>query len=162
MISFYENDKRFNFRVGCFIYDKSFKYLLIHKKRDNDFWMLPGGRVELFESTDEAISREIYEELGITVNNPRLVLINEIFYVHNGLKNHELSFDFEFVLDRCITKEQEFSGIEGDFMVFKWIDVNNVCMYKFFNDNEKDYILNNTCLDVTYTDKVIKKKIIGR
>lgn len=39
-------------------------YLLIRGKQD--YWNLPGGKVETGESYEEAARREVYEEIGIT------------------------------------------------------------------------------------------------
>ena len=41
------------------------KYLLL--KNDRNEWELPGGRIELGETPEECVQREIFEEVGIAV-----------------------------------------------------------------------------------------------
>ena len=41
--------------------------LLVVRVRDNDRWYLPGGKIEAGESVEEALCRELDEELSITV-----------------------------------------------------------------------------------------------
>lgn len=45
--------------------------LLLEKRRDCDLWGLVGGGVKKQESTLDAITREIHEELGIRVSKDR-------------------------------------------------------------------------------------------
>ena len=52
--------------VGCFLeYDNEF--VLVHRlthKPDGSTWGLPGGKVEIHESDEDAILRELHEETG--------------------------------------------------------------------------------------------------
>ena len=48
------------------------RYLLF-KRRDSKLYALPGGHVEEGETPLDAVIREIYEELGITIPNVKLV-----------------------------------------------------------------------------------------
>lgn len=41
--------------------------VLLHRRRDNELWALPGGAIELGESVAEAIMREVREETGYDV-----------------------------------------------------------------------------------------------
>lgn len=63
MITFERDHNKFNFRVaGIAIHNNR---ILLHTTEKDDFWNLPGGRVEFNESTDQTIIREIKEELDI-------------------------------------------------------------------------------------------------
>jgi 8-oxo-dGTP diphosphatase len=48
------------------------RYLLF-KRRDSNLYALPGGHVEEGETPLDAVIREIYEELNITIPNVKLV-----------------------------------------------------------------------------------------
>lgn len=41
--------------------------LLLEKRRDSDTWGLVGGGVKNYETPQQAIAREVYEELGIRI-----------------------------------------------------------------------------------------------
>lgn len=58
--------------VLCLIHDKD-RYLLQDRvKKDWSGYTLPGGHVEAGESIVDAVVREVQEETGLTVLNPRL------------------------------------------------------------------------------------------
>lgn len=45
--------------------------LLLEKRRDSDIWGLVGGGVKKYETEEQAMSREVYEELGIRIPKER-------------------------------------------------------------------------------------------
>jgi 8-oxo-dGTP pyrophosphatase MutT (NUDIX family) len=55
---------------------------------------LPGGRVELQETVEEAMARELREELGVPVQIERLLWIVENFFIAGTRQVHELGFYF--------------------------------------------------------------------
>ena len=57
-------NNRFNARVSSIIYNKDKTKILLFKMKDRDFYMLPGGRIEMNEDSLSAVKREISEELG--------------------------------------------------------------------------------------------------
>ncbi|MBQ8574583.1 MAG: NUDIX domain-containing protein [Clostridia bacterium] len=48
------------------------KGLLLEKRTDTGEWCTPGGAIELGESLEEALRREIKEETNLDFNNPKL------------------------------------------------------------------------------------------
>ncbi len=57
--------------VTCIIYDKE-KGILFEKRADNGMWCVPGGAIELGESLEQALAREVKEETSLDISNPKL------------------------------------------------------------------------------------------
>ncbi len=47
--------------------------VLLHRRSDNGFWGLPGGGVEVGESIEQGVVREVLEETGLHVRVKRFV-----------------------------------------------------------------------------------------
>ena len=116
----------FKFRVAGVLRLKD-KYLFV-KMNENDFYCLPGGHVELGESTETAVLREMEEELGFKVKISKLLGETQNFYIGKDQKIwHELGFYYEVeaINESDVTKE-DYERIENDkgFMQqlkFKWL-----------------------------------------
>ncbi|WP_376796873.1 NUDIX domain-containing protein [Thermogemmatispora sp.] len=67
-----ESLARFRVAVFALIFDDEGRILLVHRN-DIDWWNLPGGGMELGETVDEAVRREVREETGLEVVVERLV-----------------------------------------------------------------------------------------
>lgn len=72
--------------------------VLIHRMEHDDFWSLPGGRVEFGEPAAAALARELHEELGVEAGVGRLLWLAENFFALGGHRYHELSFYFDVAL----------------------------------------------------------------
>ncbi|MFH0975485.1 MAG: NUDIX hydrolase [Spirochaetota bacterium] len=66
-------------RVAAVIIENSEILLIAHRKEDSVYWMLPGGGVNPGESLEEALIREIKEELNI------IVKVNDIALVYDSI-----------------------------------------------------------------------------
>ena len=65
------NSARFRVAVSALLFDEH-RVLLAHR-RDIDWWNLPGGGMELGETVEEAVKREVLEETGLDVEVEQLV-----------------------------------------------------------------------------------------
>lgn len=129
MISFKEENNKFNFRVGAIILSRDRKKVLLHTIKGYDFYLLPGGRVEMNEDSTSAIKRELKEELGLENIEPTLRLYLEDFFKFNGVSYHEFSINFLVLLDEknaFLENWDEFLGVEGEKYIFKWVDVDKI------------------------------------
>lgn len=80
--------------VGIILRDSN----VLISKRDKDshqggFWEFPGGKKENNESIEEALSRELKEELGILIANPVFIFSNLHNYTDKKVKLYFFSID---------------------------------------------------------------------
>ena len=61
----------------------------------NQRYVIPvGGGIEFFESAKDAAVREVFEEIGVRVKNPRLLGISENMFTFDGQPGHEIVLVF--------------------------------------------------------------------
>lgn len=98
--------------------------LLLHRAQGDDFWALPGGRVEAGEAAVSAVVREVHEELGVAVAAGPLRFIVENFFAHAGEPFHEIGFYFTAHLGadgEVLRGPGPFAGVEhGQALEFRW------------------------------------------
>src|SRR6478609_1610507 len=62
-----ETPPRHSVSVAAAIFDESGENVLLIKRRDNGEWQPPGGVLELNETIEDGLRREILEETGLEV-----------------------------------------------------------------------------------------------
>lgn len=134
----------FKFRVVGLL--KRGDKFLVQKIADNTFFCLPGGHVELGETTDEAIVREMSEELNFDVNVDRLIMVLEnIFKTKGGKPFNELGYYYLLSSDNAPDKDWERVEIdkgEPKKLVFKWVTEKELVELDFRPSLLKKYITN--------------------
>lgn len=130
MICFDRGNSRFNFRSVAVIIHHA--HILIHQAVGDDFWALPGGRVELLETSDDTIGREMLEELGVRTQVQRQLWQVENFFEYEGRHYHELGHYFlvSLIDPPVIKSEIDFRGIEASIdLVFRWVPLSLIKGY---------------------------------
>jgi ADP-ribose pyrophosphatase YjhB (NUDIX family) len=92
MICFDAGPWRFHLRAAAIIRDG--ERVLLHRVGDDPFWALPGGRVEIGETAEAAVRREMQEELGTEVRIDRLETIVENLFSYRGRPQHGVELHF--------------------------------------------------------------------
>jgi 8-oxo-dGTP pyrophosphatase MutT (NUDIX family) len=97
MVTFDVQGDRFVYRVaGVAVIDGR---VLVHQfEGDDDFYVLPGGRVDVREPAEEALAREMREELGCEARVERLLWVIDNLFTHNGVDHHALELIFAITL----------------------------------------------------------------
>lgn len=114
----------FNFRVaGVAMHDGK---LLLHKTPTDNFWSLPGGRVDLFEFSRETLLREMLEEIGKMVSVGNLLWVVENFFEYNDIKHHEIGFYYQMEISD-LENQDDFVVIEYENeLLFHWEEIDKI------------------------------------
>jgi len=82
-------ERQFGLSVRALIRDEQGKLLLIRRSPNSKFfaglWEVPGGKVEVGETFDQALIREVREETGLTVALEGLAGVTEFFMESKNL-----------------------------------------------------------------------------
>ncbi|SDO09924.1 ADP-ribose pyrophosphatase YjhB, NUDIX family [Psychrobacillus sp. OK028] len=137
-ISFKTTEGRFNYRVaGLLVHDEK---LLIMQDKGQPYYYVPGGRIRMNEKSEDAVKREIKEELGIEVNVNRMLWVNENFFKEETFLEqfHEVCFFYLLELkdEEVLKKGSEFVVDEnGKIHTYYWKsldEINNINLYPQF------------------------------
>ena len=93
-ITFDTDEGRFNYRV-CAILLNGGRILAMHDER-SPYYYLPGGRVRMGERAEDAVLREVQEELGIAARIVRPLWLDQAFFNEDvqHMDFHELCLYF--------------------------------------------------------------------
>ena len=123
-ITYTSNNNKFNYRVGAIIINDN-KLLAMHDER-SPYYYLPGGKVKMNESAEQAIIREIQEELNIDCNIIRPLWLSQSFFNEEDDKidYHELCIYYLIELsDKDLYKKDKFILNERNHTFeFKWLE----------------------------------------
>ena len=133
-ITFSTSEGRFNYRV-CAVMVHGDR-LLVMKDERSPYYYLPGGRVMLHERAEQAVLREVSEELGICPRIDRALWLAQSFFTEDvsGESFHELCL--YYLLDIADTdllaRGECFDGVEKKHRHrFEWMS---------FDKAEKQYL----------------------
>ena len=120
-------NKKLNIRTcGVIIHENK---LLVHKNMNDDFCALVGGRIKIGESSEDALKREMFEEMGKRIEIIRYITTIENFFEADDYPYHEIMFVY-----RAEFKDEEdkkilttINNIEGeDELSYEWIDLDKL------------------------------------
>ncbi|EKO3960919.1 8-oxo-dGTP diphosphatase MutT [Vibrio fluvialis] len=110
--------------VAGIIFNQDKSQIFITKRPDNlhkgGFWEFPGGKVEAGESIEQALTRELDEEIGIEVTQ-------QVPFEHLEYDYPEKSLKFDFMLVTAFNHQPY--GREGQ--QGEWVNVAELTNYTF-------------------------------
>lgn len=144
-ISFISGNDKFNYRVCAMIISCN-KILAMHDER-SPYYFLPGGRVKIGETAEDAVIREVQEELGIVPKITRALWLNQAFFKEDvdNLNYHELCIYFLMDISdtALLLRGEKFTTNEGDRThTFEWLEFNRLKNEYFYPSFLKNDIFN--------------------
>lgn len=141
-IKFNTDDGIFSLRVRALIIDGG--KLLAMKDENSPYYYLIGGKVEMNETAEEAVLREVKEELGIDAEIVRPTFFAQNFYTDDvdGKKYHEVALYYLLDVSKTdiLCKGKKFVIQEGKHtLFFEWLEIaelENKYLYPLFIKKE--------------------------
>ena len=133
----------FNYRVAAVIVNDG-KILAQRNTKTNEYY-LPGGRVTFGETSEEALLREIKEELKINITDYRPLWLNECFFVECCKNFHEIGTYYLVDISKTSFNhfEDEFElKEEHRINVYRWLDIDKLDDYMLYPKFIKNEINN--------------------
>lgn len=98
-----------------------------------DLWVIPGGGIDIGETNEQAVNREILEEVGIDIKNAKKVLLDEIQTgtTEKTLRDTgervlvDMTF-YNFRVDIDLPASEIAIKLEDDFGYAEWVPFNQI------------------------------------
>ncbi len=145
-------NENFKFKVrvsGIFIFNNK---ILVNKYDENSY-CLPGGTVELGETSEEAILRELKEEINLNFKINTFAGIVENFFTNfKNQKTHGIDFYYKVnLVNNNDYNKIDYNRVENDKDVivqhhFKWIDMDMLKECNLLPSVVKNEIINDSKL----------------
>lgn len=144
-ISFISGNDKFNYRVCAMIISGN-KILAMHDER-SPYYFLSGGRVKIGETAEDAVIREVQEELGIVPKITRALWLNQAFFKEDvdNLNYHELCIYFLMDISdtALLLRGEKFTTNEGGRThTFEWLEFDRLKNEYFYPSFLKKDIFN--------------------
>ncbi len=131
-ISFSSAGGQFNYRVAAIIIHEDRILIMQDEGIPHDY--LPGGRVHLHEPAEAALTRELREELDISLPPHRLAFMAESFFTIDDTRYHEMCL--YFLMDappELLARGDAFTRVEGnEIHHFRWVKFEELRQLSFF------------------------------
>jgi len=104
--------------VGALVVNPKGEVLIVRSSKWADKHTVPGGHIELGESGEDAIRREVKEETGLDVEVLKLLLVQQAIYPKYYCKHEH----FVFMDYLCRTPDTRVKLDERELQHYLWID----------------------------------------
>ena len=122
--------------------------VLMVKNEKLPYYYTVGGRVNIGETSEDAVLREVFEEMGVRLEIDRLAFIHENYFVGNvfGAADepfHEVAFYYLMKqYDDIKNIKCTSSGADGGAESLHWLPLTKLSKYNLFPDFYKTELLN--------------------
>lgn len=91
--------------------------ILLCRMKTKSWYFLPGGHVEFGEKSENALKREMLEELGAKIKKIKFIGVVENSFGQISKMQHEINIVFQVTLDNF-----KIASLE-DHLEFNWVDI---------------------------------------
>lgn len=110
--------------VGAVIFNPDNKILLCKSNKWHNKYVIPGGHIELGETMEEALIREIREETGLEIYDIELLSLKESIFSETFHKEkHFIFIDF-----KCRTDQYEVT-LNEEAQEYRWVGLDEIDKY---------------------------------
>lgn len=130
---------------SCGIIKKEDKFLIMRVNKTS-YYHIPGGHIEIGEDSEQAVIREIKEEIGCDIEKLKLFAIQENFWKRNNKECHGIEF-YYIVEPKQKLQMEDHEKIEIDkgeekLLEFKWATLEELKDIDLKPVNIRDMIIN--------------------
>ena len=113
-------------------------------QKHNDEYALPGGHVAFGETSEDALIREIKEEIGADILCDNLLWVEENFWNWGSKKAHNILFYYyvSFINDKNIDDDFIETSKDNKDVLFQWVPIDELKQITVFPPFIKDEIYN--------------------
>jgi nucleoside triphosphatase len=118
--------------VGAIIINQNEQVLLVQSHNWRDMYCVPGGHVELGETLEAALVREVKEETGLDISDIHFIGFQESIYNESHIyKRHFIFLDFVCKAQGCeVILDEESQN-------YIWIEIENAFTLSLASSTEK-------------------------
>jgi 8-oxo-dGTP diphosphatase len=125
--------KQIEFIARGFIFQNG--KVLLCKRKDRDYYFFPGGHIEFGEFAEDALKRELMEEIDAKITKCEFIGMAENVFRDGERETHEINFTFQAEIDREDTRALE------DYLEFCWLSYDEFLKEKVLPTSLKDEII---------------------
>jgi 8-oxo-dGTP diphosphatase len=108
---------------------KNGEILIIRNHHDASLWELPGGHIDIDESVEEALIREVKEELGVDAKVGTLIYSQQVIHKTRGTPHL-----FLICTANLTDPDQPLQNPSEEIAEMRWVDKNSAKELEFYQE----------------------------
>ena len=106
----------------CIIYDETNRTILFEKRTDNGTWCVPGGALELGETIEEGLAREVKEETNLDFTDPEFFTVKANVHMKYPNGDEVYYTDIVYIIKKFTGKLEH----DSESSELKWFPVDDL------------------------------------